>query len=190
MIPGSQAGLDRTGRGGARGGGSCLVLDIGTTWWVDAPFEATPDFPGVWISRLIDTPVYRQWTEDVIHVGDCEIVPFATYKVRTTPDEVTFSDPLELKTISELEPGKYWGDVVGAFEGGVWTPPNTVVNFTDIQAAIKTFQREANAPHITWVDLEGSGGVPNVVLNFTDIQFLVLCFQSAEYPFSSPASCP
>ncbi len=112
----------------------------------------------------------------------------ATYEVRATTDGINFSDALEVPTILEPGGGKKWADCVGVFENGAWTPPNGVVNFSDVQAAVKTWQVAPAAPHWTWVDLDAE--IPNAVINFTDIQLTVKGFQGLDYPFSAPAECP
>ena len=100
---------------------------------------------------------------------------------------MTYSDPLLLTTIPQ--PGtKYWADVVGAFEGGAWTAPNGEVNFDDVQAAVQKFKKEPNAPHLTWMDVDGQ--VPNAILNFTDIMRIVQGFKSEAYPFGCPPDDP
>ena len=144
-----------------------------------------PDINGV--SRIVDQPVYREWPEAVVHVGDCEVVPVATYEIRATMDAELFSEPLEVSTIAQPSP-KMWGDCVGQLEGEAWAGPNGVVNMDDIMAAVQRFQQHASAPHLTWVDVDDE--VPNAVLNMTDIQRIVRGFKGEPYPFSDPASCP
>ena len=58
----------------------------------------------------------------------------------------------------------------------------------DVMAAVQKFQQLENAPHLTWVDLDGE--IPNAVLNFTDIFWIVQGFKGEPYPFSDPAECP
>ena len=161
----------------------------GVVGWVGEPFEASED-PGVWIARLVDAPpAARVWTEAVVHVGDCAIVPAADYAVRTAVQgsAVDYSDPLAVATI--LQPGsKYWGDVVGTFDGVAWGAPDQSVGMDDVQAAIQKFQKVDAAPHLTWVDVDGQ--VPNAILNFTDIQQIVQGFKNDPYPFGCPPDDP
>ena len=153
----------------------------GLSWWLEAA--------GVdGLARLTEAPVFRDWSADprLIHIGDCPIVPVAAYEIQSTPDGVVFSDPVEVATIGR--PGsKHWGDVVGEFDG-TWAKPDGIVNFDDIVAAVKKFERDPTAPHFTWVDLEAE--VPNAVINMTDVQLIILAFEGAQYPFSDPADCP
>ena len=160
--------------------------DLGVLGWVGAPFEA-PEDPGVWIARVVPTACYSDSWPAVVHLGDCEIVAVATYLLSATADGAAFSDPLEIATIAQPTP-KYWADCVGALEGDAWAAPNLVVNMDDVMAAVQKFTDDPNAPHLTWVDIDGEA--PNVVLNFTDIFQIVQGFKGEPYPFSAPAACP
>ena len=119
--------------------------------------------------------------------GDREIVAAATYLRRATPHEIVFSDPLDLTTFAQPGP-KLWGDVVGKKFGVWWNSPNGEVNMDDVMAAVQKFTDDPNAPHLTWVDIDGEE--PNVTLNFGDIQMIVQGFKGEPYPFSDPAECP
>ncbi|MBU0718016.1 MAG: hypothetical protein KJ749_07195 [Planctomycetes bacterium] len=159
---------------------------VGILGWVGEPFEA-PEDPGVWLAELVDAqPAGRIWSEPLVHLGDCKIVPVATYQIRATVDGIVFSDPLVISTIAQPTP-QYWADCVGQMEAGSWTAPNGVVNFDDVSAAVQYFTSAATAPHLTMVDIEPEE--PNAVLNFSDIQQIVYAFQGDGYPFSDPADC-
>ena len=148
--------------------------------WVGEP-EANSN-----ISRILAEPVFRTWPEPVIHLGDCQIVPVASYEIRATVDAVAFTDALPLRTITQPVP-KMWGDCTGDFTGAAWTGPNGVVNIDDIMAAVQKFQQLSTAPPLTYVDVDDE--VPNGVLNMTDILQIVQGFKSEPYPFSDPADC-
>ena len=152
----------------------------GVLGWVGEPDENG-------ISRIASAPVTRSWTEPVVHLGDCAIVPAATYGISTIVYGDISSEPLLVSTIARPAP-KYWGDVAGSLVEGEWTPPNGVVNMDDVVAAVQRFQQLAAAPPLTWVDVDEE--VPNAVLNFTDIMRIVQGFKGEEYPFSDPAVCP
>ena len=152
----------------------------GVLGWVGEPDEDG-------ISRIVVDPVTRSWTEPVIHLGDCGIVPAATYGISTIVYGDIFSEPLLVSTIAQPTP-KFWGDVAGAVVESQWTPPNGVVNMDDVMAAVQKFQQLAGAPPLIWVDVDAE--VPNAVLNFTDIMRIVQGFKGEEYPFSDPAACP
>ncbi|MFQ5590414.1 MAG: S8 family serine peptidase [Phycisphaerae bacterium] len=187
--------------------GECIEHpSVGYAGWVSEPFDPTcqtgPGTPPVgpcrgadYLSRVIDTPVFRQWAENPLHIGDCEIVPVATYAVQATADGVLYSLPLEVGTIRK--PGTwYYGDTVGQSTGDAFTPPQGVVNVTDIQAYIFVVQHLRGAPHISWVDLHGlgSGMPPNFLVNVSDLQNILFGFQGQLYTdvpeHLDPADCP
>ena len=159
---------------------------VGVLGWVGEPFEA-PEDPGVWVARVVSEPYFGDDWPAVVHVGDCAIVPAATYRLRPTPDGNSFGAPAVVFTIAPPEP-KHWADCVGSFQGDAWNSPDGVVNMDDVMAAVQKFIDDPNAPRLTWVDVDGE--VPNVVLNFTDIFQIVQGFKSAPYPFRDPAMCP
>ena len=152
----------------------------GVLGWVGAPDENG-------IARLVDEPLFSNAWPAVVHVGDCPIVPAATYEIRATFDGVMFTEPLTLSTIGQPAP-KYWADVVGEFGGTEWTAPNGEVNMDDVMAAVQYFKQEPTAPPLTWLDVDAE--VPNAVLNFSDIQQIVNGFKGEPYPFRDPAECP
>ncbi|MBI4717150.1 MAG: hypothetical protein HY763_05040 [Planctomycetes bacterium] len=165
---------------------------VGMSGWVGAP-----DAAGV--SRVVAAPVMRVWPETVIHVGDCEIVPVATYTIAATADGVTFSAPLTVGTIPQPVP-KLWGDTVGQFgvqNPGMWDPPNGVVNVNDFVAAMEKFQNPGtNRVHMTVVDVVGAGlpgfeACLNETGNIADVFNIIKAFQGNAYPFTTnPGACP
>jgi RHS repeat-associated protein len=153
---------------------------FGIVGWV-----GEPDADG--IARIAAEPYAATNWPSVVHVGDCQIVPVASYEIRAVRDGALFSTSLNLETIDQPGSSK-WADVVGTFTGGEWTPPNGVVNFEDILATVKRFQLAPGAPHLTWVDVDGE--IPNTVVNFADVMRVVQGFQVADYPFNAPSACP
>ncbi len=169
---------------------------LGTLGWVAAPFDpgcqnedGSPKAgvcTGQFVSRISATPVLRSWTEPMIHLSGCHIVPVATYEIRATINEVLFSAPLALSTSDKPE-GRSWGDSVGAFFGE-WSAPDGLVTANDIIAVVNTFQLTNAAMVTTRADLGGE--VPNFLVNSSDILFAVQGFLGLEYPFSDPSDCP
>ncbi len=153
---------------------------IGFLGWIGEP-------NGDDVARVADEPVYRVWGDQVHHVSDCQIVPAATYSLRTTPDGVTFSDPLVVQTTPEPLP-KHWADCVGELVNGNWTPPNGFVNTADIMAIIQAFEFVPTAPDPKRVDLDPE--VTNAVINMTDVSMVVQGFKGMSYPFNAPLDCP
>ncbi len=165
---------------------------------VQALRVTSPDWPGLvkWagppdannVSRLQCTPHYQAWGAGVLHVGDRDVKPQGLYTVQGLRDgldggaETNYGAAVNIATVS------VWGDLAGELLGGVWTPPNGVVNFNDISAQIQRFQGAATAPSLVRADLDGE--LPNKVVNFADIQHAVLAFQGSPYPFGDPTGCP
>ncbi|MFQ5590014.1 MAG: hypothetical protein ACE5HE_02515 [Phycisphaerae bacterium] len=167
---------------------------IGPLGWV-----GEPDLNNV--SRVLDTAYFSAGWPRVVHVGDCEIVPVATYAILATGDGVVFADPLVVETIRK--PGTwYYGDTVGEGTGDLpplfgFTPPNGVVNVVDIQAYVLTAQGDSSPnAHTTWVDLQGLGigNPPNYILNVSDLQRIKFGLQGQQYTDApdqlDPADCP
>ncbi len=166
----------------------------GVLGWVGEPDSNS-------IARVAAQPYYSDSWPSVVHVGDCRIHPASTYELRATWDGVAFSEPLEVGTI--LKPGvRYYGDVVGEGTGDMppangFTPPNRVVNVTDMSAYLLTAQGSStpSAP-TTWVDLHGlgAGSPPNFILNISDLQNVLFGFEGQRYADApehfDPADCP
>ncbi|UCE59159.1 MAG: hypothetical protein JSU63_17160 [Phycisphaerales bacterium] len=180
--------------------------DTGIVGWVGEPYDGgcmtdqgTPTglpCSNDLIARVVSDPVFRTWPEGLLHVSGCEIVPVAGYAIRATSDMVVFSDPLMLGTIHK--PGeKHHGDVVGIATDTGFTPPQGVVNVTDIQAHLLVAAGAPNAPHRTWTDVHGLGigSPPNFIANVSDLQQLLFGNEGRTYLESNPenrvpADCP
>lgn len=197
------------------------VTDLGSgrSYWVQAP-------DGNGVARLGPAPHHQDWSTSPaeVRVGDCAIVPVAEYAVQAISEgcdpsnELSYSVPLVLPTTPQPTPN-HWADCVGAFQQvcrddentpcigpgdcpggvcGVYLGPDGYVNFDDVGAAVKAFQKVAGTvwPETTLVDIHGdeSGDAridpPNFVVNFADIQHMVLAFQGGPYPFAEAAACP
>jgi hypothetical protein len=169
---------------------------VGLNWWMDAPGEHG-------VSRLVGSPVYRSWNNDpvLIYIGDCSIVPVATYDIRTTPDGTAFSNPIQIATTHK--PGiRYYGDVVGSGLGDLppmigFSPPNGVVNVSDVQAFLLTLQGPLSpSVPVVWLDLHGlgDGSPPDHILNVSDLQRILFGLEGKRYGDTpgqlSPADCP
>ncbi|MCO6438150.1 MAG: thrombospondin type 3 repeat-containing protein [Phycisphaerae bacterium] len=152
-----------------------------TVGWVDVP-----DSNG--IARLSSAPAFRVWAGSNVHVADCAIVPDANYEIRATTDGITFTSALIASTTPQPGGGRFWGDIVGTFADGAWTPPNGIVNGFDITAALKKFTQDPSAPHISWVDVNPQ--VPDKTCNGPDILQIVNAFSLKPYPFAAPQDCP
>ena len=142
-----------------------------------------PDANG--IASLEPTPVTREWTEPVVHVTGCEITPVAEFELRASADDgATFSPPVALQTIPQPGGGKFWGDIVGAFNGFFWEKANGVTNIDDGLAVIHTWKGKAGAPGLSRSDVHPQE--PDRVVNFNDVLFVIFAFQGDPYPFGCP----
>ncbi len=179
-------------------GQTCVDTDcVGTTWWVDAPVEVEHAGQIYWISRLTDSPVYRNWTEGVIHVGDVQIVPVAEYAIRAIEQPcdrqfpANFSAPLTLPTVPkpvdcEDPDGCYWVDMVGELQPpGFYPPPDGILDIEDIWAMIDGFMEWPEAAPPTWTDLMPE--VPD--MNITGREFLALRRARLGYPYPGSSPC-
>ncbi len=184
------------------------IGETGVVGWVGQPYDPScqnddgspngESCQGVdTLARVVDEPVFRGWLEDLIHLGDCEIVPAAVYHIAGTTDGIGFSEPLELATIAK--PGAlFHGDVVGALSEGEFTPPQGVVNITDVQACLFSMQVLNGAPHRSWTDVTGlgSGAPPNFLINVSDLQQILKGLAGETYLESNagmnmnPSDCP
>ncbi len=128
---------------------------------------------------LVDDPVYQvpdDW--GTILVLDPDIVPSSTYVV-VAECGIYVSDPGSGSTA-------LWGDIVGDFIGGAWTPPNGVVDFNDITATIDGFRHVPYAPSEDLTDVHPCN--PEGVIDFMDIRWIVDAFIGDPYPCAIP--CP
>ena len=129
-------------------------------------------------------PAFRTWTENPLHIGDCETRPDRTYAVSaaTETSPTMFSLPLYVGTTDKPQ-GKDWGDLVGGKSGLNWTAPNYLVNVDDVVAFIHFVTNKPIPPHRTVLDLEGP---PtrwlNDVVNATDLQMIFSGFSGGVFP--------
>ncbi len=138
--------------------------------------------------RLTDSPVYRTGDEwGTAHVHGRDIVPATTYDVLMEFEAGGSTGPFTATT-----PG--WGDAVGDFIDGRWTPPNGVVDFNDIGAAADAFKHLPIAPPWRRCDVassvSGAEEIPEGVIDFSDIGYIVDAFRGNDYPFDGPGECP
>jgi len=158
------------------------------------------------IARVDATPAFRVWTENTLHIGDCEITPIATYELRATTDGVSFSDPLTIATVGlpEISPSYFggFGDVAEAPIAGQYQPPGGIANITDIQAYVNTVVNyptiDPTKPwaHRTWIDIVGlgTGTPPQYIPNASDLLSILQGLQDAKWLANAnnryPGDCP
>ncbi|MBI4716272.1 MAG: hypothetical protein HY763_00545 [Planctomycetes bacterium] len=117
--------------------------------------------------------------------GECQPPP-STWHILATVDNTNFSPPLVVETVPRPCPKK-WGDIVGDFSGGSWTPPNGISSVNDFLAALQCFQVLPTRPHVTVCDVVGAGALGfeaciNRSGNIGDVFNLIKAFQGGAYP--------
>ncbi|MGB2985230.1 MAG: M14 family zinc carboxypeptidase [Phycisphaerae bacterium] len=135
------------------------------------------------VARLQCTAHYDNWAFTPVHVGDLDIVPGANYEVEATLDGAAFLPPVAMATVP------VWGDVVGEFDEGAWTPPDGVSDFNDISSVVDRFRALPTAPSTERCDMYPAA--PNYNVNFDDIAAVVDAFRALPYyPNTPPSPCP
>jgi len=139
-------------------------------------------------ARVEQSVLARNWAADtILHVGDCEIVPIATYEIRAcvAPFGPTdCSDPLVIGTV-EIAEGSPDGttnlaDVAGPVSIGTgnFTAPDGITSVVDIVAFQQTSANcgTPNLPkvHTTRTDLHGlgTGTAPQMITNVSDLSMI------------------
>ncbi len=150
----------------------------------------TPDDPAVSCmslyvqpdGQLATTPVFQTYdTWQTVIVSGEEIVPGTSYRVWCDYGD---QGGAALSPIGMEASTVMWGDVVGAFYNGRWTPVNGTVDFNDILAIVEAFRHLPTSPPLSTVDLVGSSGsacAPDEVVDFLDIAADVEAFKGFSY---------
>ena len=129
--------------------------------------------------RLVDSPVLlspQDW--GTVSLRDARIAPQATYEIRMITDGLE-SSPASVTTAR-------WGDVIGPFTDGAWTPPDGSVDIIDVVAILERFMGLATAPPVAWADLRPA--TPDGVIDILDATMALDAFKGYPYPFEPP--CP
>ena len=166
--------------------------------WVQTPVQAGAN---QYTATCGANPVFRVWTEPVVNVGDCEIIPVADYTIfANAPGPIENPTPLTVPTI--LLPalnGKQWGDTVGINNGMEWTPPNGFTNVNDVLGILAYINGAANRPQFTVVNLQAISSADsclNAFVNTADVQISVRAISGDSYgppstgKITDPAACP
>ncbi len=159
------------------------LSNVGMVWWVG------PESPLANGVHLMVSESFRKVSTDwpaVVHVGDCEIVPLATYGIAAVDtDNGVISAERIVRTIDRpYDSASWWADAVGALtrhcngdlrEPGcgqpgdplcpsgqpcslVWGLPDGIVNFDDVNAVLAVLAPgpKSTAADLTWVDMHGN----------------------------------
>ncbi len=155
-------------------------LGAATPWYVSCTLQDA-GIDGK-LSTLVQNAEFCDWTDSVIHVRGCEVVPGNEYLVETTLDNVTFSSSLSiLTTAPQISASRQFGDIVGTLVAGVWTAPDGLVTTTDIVAVLQKFQLLTSAPHLSRVDNDGKS--PNGIIASADILRAAIAFAGGDFGF-------
>jgi len=196
------------GQGNCAAGQTCISSypagNPGGSCWVQTPKQtdsAIASQNNQYTAECGPTPIFRVWTEPVVHVGDCEIIPTTTYEIYAN-SEGPIENPTPLVIQTAWTPSlnsKLGGDIVGINNLTEWTAPNQFANVNDALAMLAIIAGNAIHPHFTAANVRGTsagdGGCLNPNVNSADMQMISLSIAGASYgpPSTSqpvdPAAC-
>ncbi len=134
------------------------------------------------VGLLVQSPEFCEWTNAVIHIRGCDVVPGNEYLIEATADGVAFSAPVSIFTTApQIAASRSYGDLVGAFENGEWKEAEGFVTANDIVAVVQKFQLLSTAPHISRVDNDGQ--TPNGLIASNDILREVQAFAGSDFGY-------
>ena len=177
---------------------------VGASWWVGPPSPACEgggeivppcsNFPGLPSSTFLTSSLQcdqlcMDWGAfgEPIHVGDVNIVPGATYEVRSIActcgegDSGGFSQPLAVAT-------SRWGDTLGSCAECGCNAPQGGVSISDCLGVLARFSNTPCAPRKSRVDLVPA--TPDRQINVNDALGCIVAFQGLAYDLSFPVGCP
>ncbi|MGB2985080.1 MAG: C1 family peptidase [Phycisphaerae bacterium] len=152
-----------------------------------AKYLGTPADPDN-IAPLVDDPANaaelspEQW--GTVYITGTQLIPDTGYVVASDCGpygDPYLSDPVAATTTA-------WGDAVGDYVDGQWTPADGVVNFNDISATVDAFRQLPTAPPWQWCDVMPTA-TPDSAIDFDDISSIVDAFRSAPSPFDGLDPC-
>jgi len=182
------------GQGNCAAGQTCISSypagNPGGSCWVQDPKQSSNPVPAQddqYTAECGPDPVFRVWTEPVVHVGDCEIIPASTYEIYTNaPGPIENPTPLVIQTAWTPSLNyKLGGDIVGINNGTEWTVPNQFANVNDALAMLAIIASNGIRPHFTAANVRGpsasDGGCLNPNVNVADTQMITLSIAGASY---------
>lgn len=183
---------------------SYLTGNPGGACWVQTPVQTANPIPGQnnqYTAKCGSNPVFRVWTEPVVHVGDCAIIPASRYEIYAN-GAGPLENPVPLMVETALTPAlnsKLWGDNVGINNGAEWTVPNGLTNVQDILSLLAIQSGAVIRPTFAVANLRGGSsadGCLNQVVSSSDVLAIVQAIAGASYgpPATAqpvnPALCP
>jgi len=152
------------------------------TRWVSAPDPSTG------VALLVDATDAAALTAGdwgiSFQVTGFDIIPQTAYEVRAECGRT--GEPFFTSAVTAMT--QRWGDTVGTYSDGVFTPPNGLVSFQDITAVVDGFRNRPTAPPMPVLDLFGCS--PDQRINFLDIAGSVDGFRGLTYAASSLCPTP
>ncbi len=170
--------------------GSNFPEAVTKSWWAGPPQERPEedaDDPGrmFFAASLQCEPYFTNWNAiDTLHVHGAEIVPSATYRIRSVSADCGAGLPLDVDTGA-------WGDVVAPFNtnGDEFQP-----DFRDIDAVVSKFLGTSDAPMKAAAQLQPNVALSPRPIDFKDVAVDVQAFLGTLYtdmPFATgPCDCP
>jgi len=182
-----------TGQGNCAAGQTCVQTypagNPGGDCWVQTPVQfasAVPSQNDQYTAKCGPSPVFRVWTEPVVHVHGCPIIPATQYTIyANAPGPI--ENPTGMSVATAGTPSlnfKLWGDLVGVNNGIEWTAPNGFATVNDILAIHALQHGHPVRPHFTVGNIRGmSSGDSclNQVVSTSDVQAVVQAISGASY---------
>jgi len=183
-----------TAQGTCESGQKCIspypADNPGGSCWVQTPKQTASGVPAQntqYQAVCGPIPVFRIWTEPVVHVFGCPIIPTSKYEIYANgPGPVENPTPLVTQTVPvPALNSKFGGDIVGVFNGVEWTPPNGFANVNDALAMLNIIAGAPFRPTHAMANVRGGsagdGGCLNPQVNAADISMVTLSIAGASY---------
>jgi len=196
------------GQGNCAAGQVCVspypAGNPGGDCWVQTPQQTANPIPAQntqFEAVCGPTPVFRVWTEPVVHVHGCPIIPTSQYEIYVNgPGPIEIPIPFTTQTVPTPSlNSKLGGDIVGVNNGVEWTAANGFASVNDALAMLAIIAGNAVRPTHDTANVRGSsaadGGCLNSVVSTSDLQMIILSISGASYgPPSTtqpvdPAAC-
>ena len=153
--------------------------------WVQAPVASGSDIN---TAKCAAVPVFRVWTEPVIHVGDCETIPVADYTIfANSPRPV--ENPMGLAVPTILLPSlnlKMWADNVGINNGTEWTPPNQFTNVNDILSLLAFISNAVIRPEFAVANLQAISSADSCLNPFVNTADVLISVRAVAGDTNGP----
>jgi hypothetical protein len=176
----------------------------GDQWWVGTPYLVTESSgsdgpapaPTMWAANLTCAgPVYLDWSQyGVVDILDAGIVPEGVYAIQAVADDCNTGDEDSYSVATPITNSAFC-DVTGAIcAAEPCSPPQGVIDFTDIGAVVEKFKNTPGALQKSRADVINSNATlapPDKKIDFVDISGCVESFRGSPPPLPGPQThCP